>query len=325
MQIRLSSVLSAEELLDVAFGRASKAGKGVVKRARKSKTKRAELERIKIASAEIKGRLDSICSEASEILGLSGFYEELVGAMIDMQKLERSFNSLKGASKTVQRMESTHRRLIMRTQKEGEIYSHRKAFYGKVSSLINKIDAELEFLKEVRRGLKKLPTVEDTFTIVIAGLPNVGKSSLMKAITGSEPRVESYPFTTQHILIGHFEHRYQRIQVIDTPGLLDRSIEKRNKVEKRAVLALSYLADVIVYLFDLTETCGFPANEQINLYSELKTQFEIPIVPLINKSDLLEKEELEGFRERLGAETLACSATEGTGVDVLVERALSLR
>jgi len=326
MRVRFSSVLSADELLDVAFGRASKGGKGKgAKGARKSRTKKVELERVKIASSEIRGRLDSVCSEGAKLFELSGFYRELVGAMVDVQKLEGALGSLKGVSKAVAKLEREHAGLIRRSGNESEVYAHRKAFYGKVSSLVGKIDAELEFLKEAGKVLKGLPTVEDAFTVVIAGLPNVGKSSLMKAITGSEPRVESYPFTTQHVLIGHFEHRHQRVQVIDTPGLLDRSLEKRNRIERRAVLALSYLADVIIYLFDPSETCGFQVNDQVNLYGELKATFEVPIVPAVNKADILERGVVEDLKKRVGSGILTCSSTEGYGVSGLVEKVLEFK
>lgn len=102
-------------------------------------------------------------------------------------------------------------------------------------------------------------------TIVIAGFPNVGKSTLLRQITDATPEVANYPFTTKGIQIGHLERNWKKIQIIDTPGLLDRPILDMNEIELNAMVALEHLADAIFFIIDVSETCGFSIESQFNL------------------------------------------------------------
>ena len=78
-----------------------------------------------------------------------------------------------------------------------------------------------------------------------------------------------------------------RYQIIDTPGLLDRPFEKRNDIEKQAIAALRYLADIILFVLDPSETCGYSLKEQKNLLTELKKMFkEQTFIIIENKSDI---------------------------------------
>ena len=43
----------------------------------------------------------------------------------------------------------------------------------------------------------------DTPTVVLVGAPNVGKSSIVRAISSGTPEINDYPFTTRGVTIGH--------------------------------------------------------------------------------------------------------------------------
>jgi nucleolar GTP-binding protein len=84
----------------------------------------------------------------------------------------------------------------------------------------------------------------------------VGKSSLLRCLSSAKPEIAQYPFTTKEIHVGHIEktEKYitKRFQIIDTPGLLDRPLSKRNEIEKQAIAALTHLADLIVFVLDVS-------------------------------------------------------------------------
>ena len=102
----------------------------------------------------------------------------------------------------------------------------------------------LQHLVDIQKDLRRIPVVElDTPTVVLVGAPNVGKSSLVRAVSSGTPEVNDYPFTTRGVTIGHIvdEDRALRFQVMDTPGLLDRPAEDRNEMEKLTFASLLHL------------------------------------------------------------------------------------
>lgn len=303
-------VLGYEELTDVAFGRAAKKGPD---------------EKVKAVSKTIRKHLNKVSRSWPNLDGLPLFYRELIDISIDIGRLKKSLAALKWAVETLEKLERIYQRKLRRRMEKDRAYQLRREYYGKVKSILRRIRGELEFLAESRRRLLKFPDIKDAFTIVIAGLPNVGKSSLLRTMTGAEPKVESYPFTTQSILLGYFEGKHLRYQVVDTPGLLDRPLEDRNPLERQAILALRYLANVVVYVFDPSNNCGYPIEDQLMVYRETLRNFEVPIIAVVNKVDLLGEKEGQKFLDSVNLHGFLCSATEKIGVDDLKKEIIKLR
>ena len=183
--------------------------------------------------------------------------------------------------------------------------------------MVNKIKPNLDFLDFAKQNLRNMPTIDfEATTIVIAGFPNVGKSTLLRQITEAEPQVANYPFTTKGIQIGHTEMHWKHIQIIDTPGLLDRPVLEMNDIEMNAIVALEHLADAILFIFDASETCGFHLDNQYNLLKQIEKIFsEIPVYYLFNKMDLVE--DTEYLNQYIDDEehSIFISAIEGEGID----------
>ena len=133
--------------------------------------------------------------------------------------------------------------------------------------------------------MKDFPTIKTSLnTVALTGFPNVGKSTLLKKLTGAQPKVAAYAFTTKNLNLGYSVIGDQRIQFVDTPGTLNR-YNKMNPVEKKAYLVMKYIADIIVFIFDLTET--YPIDEQTKLFREIQA-FDKPIIVYLSKTDILD-------------------------------------
>lgn len=317
---KVPTILSSEELIDMAFKRASKLNVSPSK----YRVKRLEEKKVKTVTQAVRGNLSKILNRFPDLDTLTPFYFELIDALVDVPRLKKAIKAFHWTINKFTRMEKEYTFKIRTSKKEADIYKYRKEFYGRFASLLRQVDGQFEYMASAREKLKKLPNVEDTFTVVVSGAPNVGKSTFIRAVTTARPRVESYPFTTTQILLGYLEIRYKRYQFVDTPGLLDRRLEKRNPVERQAILALKHLADVVLFLFDLSGTCGFPEEEQMNIYKDVLGSFDVPVVPVVNKADLLEEDEIKGFLKTIDEKAYVCSAVEKKGMDELIKDVLSL-
>jgi nucleolar GTP-binding protein len=91
----------------------------------------------------------------------------------------------------------------------------------------------------------------------------------------------------------------EEIQMVDTPGLLDRPLYERNDIELQAILALNYLANLVLFIIDASEFCGYTIDEQINLFKEIKELFKVPAVVAINKIDLVDEEKVKEVENKL--------------------------
>jgi len=184
--------------------------------------------------------------------------------------------------------------MIWHSSKPLEAKSARREGLARLSSVTKRLKGPLNFLEEVRSKMKSLPGIQSGLpTIVVAGYPNVGKSTLVRTVTDARPEIASYPFTTREVMIGHAKIESIPFQIIDTPGVLDRPISERNPIEQRALAAIRHLAWVLVFLVDGTETCGFSVHSQFQLLQELQETLDsIPIQVGYNKADLLPLKDL---------------------------------
>ncbi|MFT4297726.1 MAG: GTPase, partial [Candidatus Woesearchaeota archaeon] len=150
-----------------------------------------------------------------------------------------------------------------------------------------------KILDKARARIKELPNIKTSLpTVAIAGFPNVGKSTLLGKLTDSKPEIKSYAFTTKALMIGYAIKDEKKIQIIDTPGTLNR-FEKMNKIEKMAHLCMKYSASAIIYVFDLSEI-SYPVHEQIQLFNEAK-KLNKEIYVYFSKSDILSKDLITKF------------------------------
>ncbi len=304
MQFKLRPVLQPKELLDAAFSLGRQHPPTANKKMRSNKRFAKELEKYKLETTgnELTERLEKTVKQFPVFDELPAFYQELCAASFDLDATRRRLGHIQAKAKLVQKLKREHLGKIFKSKTASEIKKWSKAYYGRISSMIKKLGPDLRELQNARKKILELPNVStDLFTIVLAGSPNVGKTSILSALTGSTPQIAPYPFTTQGLKIGHVKHRYWTIQLVDTPGLLDRPFEKRNPIEKKAVLALAYLATAIVFVVDPSFTSGFSLEQQKKLLDEIKREFEKkPIVVVFSKTDVATFEQLKQAKDLFG-------------------------
>lgn len=273
-----------QTLLDMGFHSAAKAVRkakirgSIIERARQK-----EGIRIKTAANVIIERCRQINVKNNNI---EDFYIELAGTVVNWNEFTTALRRVKHISKEIKKLQMNALKKVENAKHTKQLREIRKEFYGRIAGLIKKNKKPLNLIYEAAKELRNFPDIEDCPTIIIAGFPNVGKSSLLWRLTGSKPEIKPYPFTTKGLMLGFSDIGSKRLQFIDTPGLLDRPFSKRNNIELKAIVALKMLADLIVYIFDVSETCGWKLEKQYKLYKEIKKTFAIPLIPVVNKIDI---------------------------------------
>jgi nucleolar GTP-binding protein len=302
---RMPTVPTADEILDRSFRRAAK------KMKEKDNKERANQEFVKAVGAAIHDRLVYIIRGFPEFDDLPPFYREMAEILYGIDRLKQSLGAVGWAAKHTKMVGN---QLVLQSRKAEDTLVVRKRAVARLASMVHQIDKDLHFLNEVRNVLRQLPHVENTFTVVIAGYPNVGKSSFIRKVSSADPEVASYPFTTKGIIVGHREMGRERIQFVDTPGILDRPAEERNQIERQALSAMMNVASVVLFILDPSEHCGYPMELQLNLLDEVKGMVKSPVIVVANKSDLMAPE---------GYQTM--STADGTGVEEVLAMILTFK
>ncbi len=310
---KIPHIYTPEELIDLAFRNASVEARRIKSKDRLLRKRRSEETRVKEASNYLKSYLTTLNKFRDLLDNLSAFQLKLLDITIKVEEIIITLDSFKATLKSLENLERRNKKRMKISK--GDNVTLRKEYYGKASSIIKKLKPQFEMLHQASVTIRNLPALKETYTVVIAGMPNVGKSSIMFQITSSKPEIKSYPFTTKTILVGYMEVGFHQIQIIDTPGLLDRPLAERNTAEKRAVLALEELANLILFIFDPTETCGFTFSTQMKLYHEISKNFT-NVVPVINKVDIIDEKKLITLDKIFGRPFLKCAAAEGEVTEI---------
>ena len=333
--MQLTLVAEPEKLLETAFRRARKesskmgASGGSNSSSRYNKLKDAKaktIRKIEVACNYFDESLQRAVQGTPSIQELHPFYRELIEATVDVNALLNALGQMTSAGRVAHKIKRRCMGKIRGIKKGDEKTADAIVgqFYGRMASVAKSLRKSIEEYNKAASKMRELPTIEfDIPTVIIAGYPNTGKTTLLARLTGSTPKIAPYPFTTQHLQIGHLIHNYKRLQLIDTPGLLDRPLEKRNKIEKKAIAALRHLANAIVFVADPTTYCGFELEKQANLFNEIKKEFQtVPLIAVINKADIASPEEIAKAREAFGGDAIV----EGEGIEGgLREKLIELR
>jgi len=286
----LPTTPTSEELLDKAFSRAARAG-------RAKGGYEAQESMLQTSSNILGDNLRNVVTAWPDFDTVDPFYYELADAV-----LRREFDDDRGVDALRQHLSEiswaaskTHdlgREYIGKLPRgdTDSMRTVRKQGFARMGSVMDQIEEDLDAVGRARDALKGLPEIDpDDPTIVVAGYPNVGKSSFVNAVSTAKIETAEYPFTTKGIEVGHLDVERVRWQIVDTPGLLDRPADERNEIENQAVSALAHAGDVILFFLDASETCGYMLDDQRALRAEVAAEFgDVPLVTVCNKADLSE-------------------------------------
>lgn len=319
---KLPYVPLLQDIINSSLASSKKAAQTRVKKASKLNRKKINsIRKLSTTSDYIINILNSIYNSYSTLLETDDFHKELADILIDLKEMEKHLIKINKARKVIRYLLKLYTKEIKKSENEKDVDLKYEQGLARIISVAKRTKKSIAYFRSSKLKLSKLPSIDASIpTAVIAGPPNVGKSSLVNAVSSAKSEVATYPFTTKKILVGHISYNEIKIQVIDTPGLLDRPLSQRNKVELQAILALKHLAKLIIFAFDASCESYYTPEEQLRILREIKNSFKTPIFCVINKIDIANQDRLETIKNELnvlGINYIETSVVSGKNIEEL--------
>lgn len=172
-------------------------------------------------------------------------------------------------------------------------------------------------LQDILRRAQQGVLLRDGMTVVLAGRPNAGKSSVLNALAGRDSAiVTEIPGTTRDVLREQINLDGLPLHIVDTAGLRDSEDVVEQEGVRRAWREIAR-ADLVMFVVDASvEGTQIELTKIWPEYFQHSENNEIPFVVLLNKTDLLAGPLELGVSEY---STLAISAKYHRGLDALTD------
>ena len=173
-----------------------------------------------------------------------------------------------------------------------------------------------EKLQSLRAGAKQGKILRDGIQLVLAGAPNVGKSSLLNRLAGEDVAIVTpIAGTTRDRVKESITIEGVPLHIIDTAGLRETTDVVEAKGIERSWDAIR-LADLVIFLTD-PQSSAQQNDLKTQILKELPSK--CPVLEVINKADLLQESSTI-----TPSEALLISAKTGTGIEQLKQQILEL-
>lgn len=292
---KIMVVPPAKAFIDIMLSKTQRKTPTVVHKHYKiSRIRAFYMRKVKFTQQNFHDRLSQIIQDFPKLDDVHPFYADLMNVLYDKDHYKLALGQLNTARHLIDTVAKDYVRLLKFGDSLYRCKQLKKAALGRMATIMKRQASNLTYLEQVRQHLSRLPSIDPyTRTIIICGFPNVGKSSFINKVTRADVEVQPYAFTTKSLYVGHMDYKYLRWQVIDTPGILDHSLEDRNVIEMQAITAMAHLRACILYFMDISEQCGHSIEEQAKLFDSIKPLFaNKPLVLVLNKTDILTMDEL---------------------------------
>ncbi|SCP05135.1 nucleolar GTP-binding protein 1, putative [Plasmodium ovale] len=271
----IKPVINAKELVDVVLSKTQRKTPTEVHKGFKiTRIRNFYMRKVKMCQELFRDKLQTIISDFPKLDDIHPFYSDLANILYDRDHYKLALGQCNYVSKAIVKICHDYIKLLKFSSSLYKCKMLKISALGRMCKLVKKLQPSLLYLEEVRQNLSRLPSINlHNKTILLSGAPNVGKSSFMNSISRANVEVQPYSFTTKHLYVGHFYHKFNKYQIIDTPGLLDRLLEDRNTIEMTTITALAHIDGVIIFIIDISEECGLSIYEQVRLFYSIKKLF----------------------------------------------------
>eukprot|EP00920_Eleutheroschizon_duboscqi_P036168 GHVT01087426.1.p1 GENE.GHVT01087426.1~~GHVT01087426.1.p1 ORF type:complete len:680 (+),score=139.40 GHVT01087426.1:256-2295(+) len=292
----IAVVPGAKQLIDITLSKTQrKTPTEIHKQFKISRIRSFYMRKVKFCQQAFQDKFNEIIGQFPKLDEIHPFYGDLCNVLYDRDHYKLALGQVNTVKTVVGGIGRDYVRLMKYADSLYKCKMLKRAALGRMATTVRKLNAATTYLEQVRQHLGRLPSINPhTRTLILAGYPNVGKSSFMNQISEANVDVQPYAFTTKSLFVGHFDFAYCRWQVIDTPGILDRPLDERNTIEMTAITALAHIQASILYFLDLSEQCGYTLADQVKLFESMKPLFaNKPVLIVLNKIDQVNLEQVD--------------------------------
>lgn len=285
----IAVVPSAKDFIDIILSKTQRKTPTVVHKGYAiSRIRRFYMRKIKYTQESYHERITQILEDFPRLDDIHPFYADLINVLYSKDHYKLALGQINTAKSLIDNIGKDYLKMTKFADSLYRCKELKRAALGRMCTVMKKLGSSLEYLEQVRQHLSRLPSIDpSTRTILITGYPNVGKSSFINKVSNADVEVQPYAFTTKSLFVGHFDYKYVRWQVIDTPGILDHPLEERNSIEMQAITALAHLHATVLYFLDPSERCGYSLKQQVELFHNIRPLFSNkPLLIVANKTDL---------------------------------------
>jgi GTPase len=185
---------------------------------------------------------------------------------------------------------------------------------------VSQLKERLRGLEKQRATRRKARRRSETPTIALAGYTNVGKSTLLNALTGAGASVDDRLFETLDPTTRGFEHGGRRYLVTDTVGFI-RRLPHQLVEGFAATLEETLVADLVLHVADasVSESALEEQLHAVNAVLEEIGALELPLELVLNKIDAVDSLRRRRLANRF-PDALQVSARTGEGLEALRAR-----
>lgn len=292
---RMSPVPTVSDFLDIVLSKTQRKTPTVIHKGYAiTRIRSFYMRKVRFTQDTFDEKLGGILEEFPRLEDIHPFYADLANILYDRDHYKLALGQINTARTLIDRVGKDYVKLLKYGDSLYRCKQLKRAALGRMATIMKRQRDTLVYLEQVRQHMSRLPSIDpNTRTLLIAGFPNVGKSSFVNKLTNAHVDVQPYAFTTKSLFVGHFDYKLLRWQVIDTPGILDHPLEERNTIEMQSITALAHLRAAILFFVDISETCGYSIEQQVALFESIRPLFaNKPVMVVLNKIDLTRPESI---------------------------------
>lgn len=192
----------------------------------------------------------------------------------------------------------------------------------RIRSRITRLKDELEDLRKRRAMMRKKRERVSLLTVAIIGYTNVGKSTLLNALTSSDVAVEDKLFSTLDPTVRKFVlPNKQKILFVDTVGFID--MLPHHLVEAfKATLEEVVEADLLLHVIDISHNKAKEQSDAVYKALDEIGAKDKQIVTVLNKTDKIENKAVIEKAKAYFLDAIPVSAVKREGFDGLIEKVM---